>query len=188
MNSIRIARIMIRRFNGGPGLVVPHGVVVPHGLDVGSRSSVSSCTTSASSIVGSSSGLTSTDCATAAASISSRRASPSDSARCGARALHGPRRERVVRDDLRVRFAREAARATEVVGVRVRDDHGVDVLDAVAGGLQPRLQRLPRLRTGQAGVDDGDARCRRRGRTCSRDRGRASRSAAACAARPARLR
>ena len=73
------------------------------------------------------------------------------------RALHGPRRERVMRDDLRVRFAREAARTTEVVGVRVRDDHRVDVFDLVAGGLEPRLQRLPRLRTGKSGIDDGNA-------------------------------
>ena len=38
VNSIRIARIITRRLNGGPGFVVPHGVVAPHGLDVASVS------------------------------------------------------------------------------------------------------------------------------------------------------
>ena len=84
VNSKRMARIISLRLSGGPWLRVPHGVIAPHGLDVASVSSVSSCTTSASSsIVGSSSGSTSSDCASAAASISARLASPSVSARCG---------------------------------------------------------------------------------------------------------
>ena len=73
-----------------------------------------------------------------------------------ARALHRERGERVVRDQLRARLLRDAARAAEVVGVRVRDDDGVHVLELVARGLEPLLQRLPRLRTGQAGVDHGE--------------------------------
>ena len=57
----------------------------------------------------------------------------------------------------RARLLLDPARAAEVVGVRVGDDDGVDVLHAVAGGRQPRLQRLPALRTGEAGVDDREA-------------------------------
>ena len=37
VNNMRIARIIMRRFSGGPGFVVPHGVIAPHGLDVASR-------------------------------------------------------------------------------------------------------------------------------------------------------
>ena len=80
-----------------------------------------------------------------AASISARLASPSVSA-VRARALHRPRRERVVRDQLGAGLARDAARAAEVIGMRVRDHHRVHVLELVAGGLQPLLQGLPRLR------------------------------------------
>ena len=50
-----------------------------------------------------------------------------------------------------------AARPAEVVGVRVGDDDGVDVLGLVARSLQPVDEGAPRLRAGHARVDDGDA-------------------------------
>jgi len=54
-------------------------------------------------------------------------------------------------------FTRHAARASEVIRMRVGHDDGVDVFHAVTGRLQPLLQRLPRLRTGQSRIDDGEA-------------------------------
>ena len=56
-----------------------------------------------------------------------------------------------------MRLAGDATGAAEVVGVRVRDDDGVDVAQLEAGALEPRLERLPGLRTGEPGVDDGEA-------------------------------
>ena len=73
----------------------------------------------------------------------------------------------------------DPAGAAEVVGMRVRDDDGVDVADLEAGGLQALLQRLPRAGPGDRGRRRR-GRGRRAGRTCSRARARASRSAAAC--------
>ena len=145
-------------------------------------------TTSGSLIVGSSSGVTSTDCAYAAASISSAARLAFGERALRARALHRPRRERVVRDELGARLAGDAARAAEVVGVRVRDDDGVDVLDAVARPSSAAASAPSTTAVRAARGRRRRARGRRRGRTCSRDRGPASRSAAACAARPARPR
>ena len=157
VNNMRMARIISLRRRGGPSLRVPHGVIAPHGLDVASVSTVSSCTTSASSaIVGSSSGSTSSDCASIGRlDLGALRLALGQRA-VRARALHRPRRERVVRDQLGAGLACDAARAAEVVGMRVGDHHGVDVLEPVAGGLQPLLQRLPRLRARQARIDHGE--------------------------------
>src|SRR5439155_21090138 len=51
-------------------------------------------------------------------------------------------REAPVRDDLRTDLAREARRAAEMVGMRVRDDNGVDVARPEVGLGEPRLQHL----------------------------------------------
>ena len=115
--------------SGGPWFVVPHGVTVPHGLDVDSVSSVSSCTTStSSSIVGSSSGSTSTDCAIMRGlELGALRLT------FGERALRGlgPFTVHVENAWCVMSSApvsrRDAARAAEVIGMRVRDDHGVHV-------------------------------------------------------------
>jgi hypothetical protein len=68
-----------------------------------------------------------------------------------------PRAEAAVGDDLGAVGVAHAAGAPEVVGVRVRDDDGVDVLGLVAGPLEPVDEGPPRLRPGHAGIDDGDA-------------------------------
>ena len=62
-----------------------------------------------------------------------------------------------MRDQLGVCLTGDATGAAEVVGVRMRDDDGVDVAQLEPGGLQPGLERLPGLRTGEPGVDDGEA-------------------------------
>ena len=139
---------------------MPHGVGEPHGFDVVSVSRVSSGMTPRARrrrSVGISSGGTSSDCAAIAASCSSRRASPSLSAACalGPFTVHVENAWWVTIGA--PALLREPARATEVVGVRVRDDHGVHVAQAEAGVGEALLQRLPRLRSGQTRVDDRDA-------------------------------
>ena len=62
----------------------------------------------------------------------------------------------MVRDQLGAGLAGNASGAAEVIGMRVRDDHGVHVFELVAGGLEPLLQRFPRLRSGEPGVDHGE--------------------------------
>ena len=47
--------------------------------------------------------------------------------------------------------------AAEVVGVAVGDHHGVDPRQRHVGPRQPVEQAVPRLRSGQPGVDDGEA-------------------------------
>ncbi len=61
-----------------------------------------------------------------------------------------------MRDELGAGFARDAPRATEMVGVRVGHDDGVHVLQAEVGGREPMLQRLPGLRARETGIDDGE--------------------------------
>ena len=72
-------------------------------------------------------------------------------------ALEHAEAKAAVRDDLRVRLAREARRAAEVIRVGMRDDHRVDVLRREARLLQPVLDRAPGVGAGQAGIDDGRA-------------------------------
>ena len=62
-----------------------------------------------------------------------------------------------MRDQLGARLTGDPTGAAEVVGVRVGDDDGVDVAQLEPGGLQPGLERLPGLRTGETGIDDGEA-------------------------------
>ena len=150
VNSIRIARIISLRFSGGPWFVVPHGVVAPHGLD--GRFGLVGVVVHDVGIVDRRQ-LVGRD----VDRLRVRRGFDLDPARLAfgeravrPRALHRPGRERVVRDELGARLARDAPGAAEVIGVRVGDDDGVHVLQPVAGGLKPLLQRLPRLRTGQA--------------------------------------
>ena len=68
-----------------------------------------------------------------------------------------PRAERRRRDDLRPRLLPHPSRCTEVVDVRVRDHDRVHVLQLEAGELEPLHQQLPRLRSGHARIDDGEA-------------------------------
>jgi hypothetical protein len=72
-------------------------------------------------------------------------------------AVERPSRERTVRDQLGARLAGDAPGTAEVIGMRMRDDDGVDVTQLEAGGLQPGLERLPRLRAREPGVDDSEA-------------------------------
>ena len=75
----------------------------------------------------------------------------------GGRGAGEPEAEVAVADHARAGLAHEARRAAEVVGVRVRDDHGVHVLQADPGLLQAILQRAPARRAGQPGVDQRGA-------------------------------
>ena len=107
-------------------------------------------------IVGSSSGSTSSACASAAASISARFASPSVSARCGLGpfTVHVENAWCVISSAPVSRAMRPAPpkwSGCECVTTTVCTS-----LSAVAGRLQPLLQRLPRLRTGQSRVDHGE--------------------------------
>ena len=46
--------------------------------------------------------------------------------------------------------------AAEVVGVRVRNDDGVDPIQRDAGGVHAAPQRLPRLFAREARIDQGE--------------------------------
>ena len=135
VNSMRIARIISCACSGGPWLRrAPRRDRAPRARR---RLGLRRCrrarrrvVVDRRQLVGSSSGSTSSDCASAAASTSARLRLALGERAVRARALHRPRRERVVRDQLGAGLARDAARAAEVVGVRVRDDDGVDVLAA----------------------------------------------------------
>ena len=170
--------------NGGIGcLLPPHGVSPPHGTDWRWRSRVGS--SRSGSPVSSQS------------SARSRRRS--GSRRRARRRSRRPRRRpaRAARPRLgeqacaasRLRSSdhvvnarcvtssapaslRDAAGAAEVVGVRVRDDDGVDVAELEAGGLQPRASApsTTAARGGRGRRRRG--RGRRGGRTCSRGRAR----------------
>jgi hypothetical protein len=72
-------------------------------------------------------------------------------------ALEHAEAKAAVRHDLRVRLPGEARGAAEVIRVRVRDDHRVDVLRPESGLSEPVLDRAPGVGTGHAGVDDGGA-------------------------------
>ena len=65
--------------------------------------------------------------------------------------------EGAVRDDRRIGLLRQSAGVAEVVGMAMGDEHLRDVLRLETSGPEPGLERLPALRTGQPGVDDGDA-------------------------------
>ena len=49
----------------------------------------------------------------------------------------------------------EASGAAEVVGMRVGDEHGVDVFDGKSRALQPVLDRPPGARAGEARIHHG---------------------------------
>jgi hypothetical protein len=60
-------------------------------------------------------------------------------------------------DDLRPRLAREARRAAEVIGVRVRDDHGMDIARLQVGLREARSGAPSTCRARQARIDDRGA-------------------------------
>ena len=64
--------------------------------------------------------------------------------------------EGLVRQDVAARFVAQLICAAEMIEVRVRDDRGVHVAHFVARGVEPRDEGVPRVGTGQPGIDDGD--------------------------------
>ena len=77
--------------------------------------------------------------------------------RACALAVERPRRERTVRDELGARLLRDAPGAAEVVGMRVRDDDGVDVRSLKPADFSRVLSAFHDCGPGQPGVDDGEA-------------------------------
>jgi len=73
------------------------------------------------------------------------------------RGLGNAEPEAPVRDDARARLLREARRAAEVIGVRVRDDDGVDVAHLQAGACEPLLELAPAGLAGQPRIHDRGA-------------------------------
>ena len=65
----------------------------------------------------------------------------------------------LVSDDFAVLLNFEAAGTTEVVGVRVGDEHRVDRFDRVSGTLQSGGELLVGVGARQARVDQRDAAC-----------------------------
>ena len=62
-----------------------------------------------------------------------------------------------MRHDVGARLPPHPARTAEVVGMRVRDDDGVDPPQRDACARQPARQHLERVRPGEPGIDDRDA-------------------------------